>query len=320
MIRRIAPAALAACLIACSGCGGDVDSRARSLVTPRSARSNWIFSMADEASDLIRSGDIDFARAFKMADGTEIDVWARKPTFEGMTFDAETPIKGTVVVLHDRNESKASYLSLCEELVRVGFGVILIDLRAHGLSSGEYITFGAREKDDVKGIVGQILREGFTYPPVYAVGIGLGATTAIQYAAIDRECHGVLAVAPYRDARTACWRRLARVPFAREADFEETLAKAGEIARFNPAQASSVLAAAQLTVPLHVVYGIGDRSVTEEDCEAIVAAAGSTKKYTTVTGFERITLSATRNAWLVEHIDALARKGKGKTGTEGLRD
>jgi len=271
--------------------------------------------MTGEAKSLIRSGDIDFARTFKMTDGTEIDVWAKKATWEGMQFDVDTALKGTVVVLHDRGESKASYLSLCGELVRVGFDVILIDLRAHGRSSGEYITYGVREKEDVKGVIGQILREGFVHAPVYAVGIGLGATTAIQYAAVDRECRGVLAVAPYRDARTVCKRRDSRGLFARGDDFEEVLAKAAKMARFNPAQASSVLAAAELTVPLHVVYGIGDRSVTKEDCEAIVAAAGSTKKYTTVSGFERITVSATRNAWLVERIDALARKGGRRSGT-----
>jgi len=319
MTRRIALIALAACLIACSGCGG-VESRARSLVTVRSARSNLIMAMAGEANSLIRAGDIDFARTFKMTDGTEIDVWAKKATWEGMEFDLDQPLKGTVVVLHDRGESKASYLSLCAELVQSGFDVILIDLRAHGRSSGKYITYGVQEKRDVQGVVGQILREGFVHPPVYALGIGLGATTAIQYAAIDRQCRGVLAVAPYRDARTACRRRLAKVPFARKADFEETFAKAAEIASFNPAHASSVLAAAELTVPLHVVQGIGDRSVTEEDCEAIIAAAGSTKKYTTVGGFERIKVSATRNAWLVGHINALARKGGGTPGTQGPRD
>lgn len=318
MTRRIAWMALTG-LIACSGCG-DMESRARSLVTVRSARSNWIEAMTGEAKSLVRAGDIDFARTFKMTDGTEIDVWVKKATWEGMEFDVDQPLKGTAVVLHDRGESKASYLSLCGELVRAGFDVILIDLRAHGRSTGEYITYGVREKEDVKGVVGQILREGFVHAPVYALGIGLGATTAIQYAAIDRECRGVLAVAPYRDARTACLRRLAKVPFARKADFEETLAKAAEMARFTPAHASSVLAAAELTVPLHVVHGIGDRSVREEDCEAIVVAAGSTKKYTTVGGFERIQVSAMRNAWLVEHLNALARKGAVKPRSPELRD
>jgi alpha-beta hydrolase superfamily lysophospholipase len=72
-------------------------------------------------------------------------------------------------------------LFYAEMLTNAGFGVFLIDLRAHGSSDGDTSTNGLREAEDVTGAVDYLLhRIDVNGQRIGALGIGLGAQAVLR--------------------------------------------------------------------------------------------------------------------------------------------
>ena len=70
---------------------------------------------------------------------------------------------------------------LAKLLVQAGYGVFVIDLRAHGKSHGDTSTFGLREGDDVAGAVDYLLTRIDVYgDKIGAFGISLGAQAVLR--------------------------------------------------------------------------------------------------------------------------------------------
>jgi len=296
------------CLLAAglAGCGADFNAKQiiEYNTDPGKVREN----IAGTGEHLLEAGRIDLHRSYAMPDGVEIDVWVLRAKNPSGREQANAP-KGTVVILHGLSESKASfpYFGAGQELATLGYDVILPDLRAHGRSGGKYVTYGAKEKHDVKAVVSNLLSEGEVCEPIYAFGATLGGATAIQYAAIDNRCKGVMAMTPYKDAVSIARRRLMMLS---DDDFQAALDKAAKLAKFDPAEASSERAAGKLDCPLLLAHGMIDLTVPPEHSEAIYAAAAGPKKLILITpGPEQIAMFTIMEKWVAEKVDMLARTG-----------
>jgi uncharacterized protein len=90
--------------------------------------------------------------------------------------------KGTVILVHGLGGNKSMLLKEAYEFMYFGFNVMLIDLRAHGNSSGSVTTLGFLESEDVKLAYDFILKKGERNIILY--GFSLGAT-AIAKAIYD---------------------------------------------------------------------------------------------------------------------------------------
>jgi pimeloyl-ACP methyl ester carboxylesterase len=66
-----------------------------------------------------------------------------------------------------------------------GFNIVMIDLRAHGFSSGEYSGWGVGERHDVEGAVDWIKSQGIRPGSIGALGASLGATSCVYATAED---------------------------------------------------------------------------------------------------------------------------------------
>ena len=66
-----------------------------------------------------------------------------------------------------------------------GFNVLMIDLRAHGISGGTDSTWGIGERHDVEGAVDWIKGQGFQPASIGALGASLGATSCVYATAED---------------------------------------------------------------------------------------------------------------------------------------
>lgn len=287
----------------CVGC--ERDFYARQIVEHNTDSGKLLLNLTGTAEQLQKRNRIDDHRPMIMADGTNIDVWIIKAK------RASGSVRGTALLLHGLTESKAKYLRAGENLAKMGYDVVLPDLRAHGRSSGKYVTYGALEKLDVKAVMDELVGTGRVNKDVYVFGVNLGAATAIQYAAIDARVRGVLALTAYKDASSIARRGIAlTAPTMSEQDFDEVLARAGEMANFDPQKASSEIAAMTLSCPLLLVHGLIDVSVPLEHSKAIYDAAAGPKKLMVVTpGPEQLALAVILDRWIAEKIDYIATTG-----------
>lgn len=291
------------------GCGADYN--ALQIIQQNTDAGKILQNIAGTGEQLVAAGRIDLHRSYQMPDKVTIDVWvllAKGGAKAKNLPDGRSPqARGTVVVLHGLTESKAlfPYFGVAERLRTRGYDVVLLDLRAHGRSGGKYITYGAIEKTDVKTVVDKLIAEGEIHQPIYAFGATLGGATAIQYAGIDPRCKGVMAMTPYKDARSIARSRL---PLLRSDDFDAALQRASQLAKFDPDEASSVKVARELTnTPLLLVHGILDLTVPSEHSQAIFDAAAGPKKLI----LKPILDFALIEDWIAEKIDSLATEGLG---------
>jgi alpha-beta hydrolase superfamily lysophospholipase len=86
--------------------------------------------------------------------------------------------RGMVLLVHSIRSNRVEMLSRARFLNEGGYGVLLIDLQAHGETPGDRITFGKREADDVQAAV-TYLRNTFPGERIAAIGVSLGAAAIV---------------------------------------------------------------------------------------------------------------------------------------------
>jgi len=96
--------------------------------------------------------------------------------------------QATIILIHPLGSADSNMLLYAEFLANAGYGIFMIDLRAHGSSDGDTSTFGLREADDVAGAVDYLLsRLDVNGQKIGALGISLGAQAALR-GALKTEC------------------------------------------------------------------------------------------------------------------------------------
>lgn len=291
-------------LVLCSvltGC--TIDQHAKMLIEQDTTFGKMNEMIIGSSDQLVKEGKVSAARLYTMSDGTKIDLWIYKAS-------TKTGGKGTVLVLHELGDSKVTYMRLAKKLVNKGFDVVLVDLRAHGRSSGKITTLGALEKQDQKHVIDKLYKEKAISEPLYVFGFGLGGSVAIQYAAIDPRVRGVMAMAPYRDIESICRKDF---PLLGDEDVRKTLARAGEMGKFDPADASALKAIAKVKCPVLLVHGKFDMTVPHAHSEALLAAAGGPKELDSQPLLNHISIHFGRWGEMVKGIEKLASGQVGKT-------
>lgn len=117
--------------------------------------------------------------------------------------DKVRPAKGTIVLLHGICMTKESMLAWALYLSSAGYRTVLVDLRGHGASTGDYITYGYRERDDLVAVLDSLEKRGLSVGKVGVLGISYGAVMGMQWAARDPRVEAVVALAPFSEARRA---------------------------------------------------------------------------------------------------------------------
>ena len=88
-------------------------------------------------------------------------------------------VRGVIIFVHGIGGCKEAYLGSASNLAEQGIASVLFDNRAHGQSSGEYSTYGFKEKQDISEIVDYIKSKN-PEVPVGIWGNSLGGAIAIQ--------------------------------------------------------------------------------------------------------------------------------------------
>ncbi len=291
MKRTLLP--LTAWLAGLAGCSADYC--AKSLICHGSITGAARQCLLGSPEKLIARGKIDLHRRVETQEDITIDVWA--------IHSRKEESRGTVLLLHGLWDSKARLYGLGQELADDGFDVILPDNRAHGRSTGRYITWGAGEKQDLRRIVDVLTEQDGLNEKIYVFGVSMGGCIAVQYAAADPRCAGVVAVAPAAGARQVLRRMF---PLISPEKIQQTRQAVLEMADFDICQASAIQAATKLKCPLVVIHGRLDATVPYRHGREILQASPGPKAMHTIWWAGHATILLGRDRWFAERINELA--------------
>jgi fermentation-respiration switch protein FrsA (DUF1100 family) len=101
--------------------------------------------------------------------------------------------RAAIIVQHGYKGNRAKVLYVAEMLARHGYGVMMVDLRAHGQSDGDLISFGLYEVRDLDAAYDYLLRRPDVAPErIGALGTSMGGVVVLLYAAQNPEIKAVV--------------------------------------------------------------------------------------------------------------------------------
>ena len=189
--------------------------------------------------DLIREADASFA----VSGGRREDFNVRAPDgamLRGWKVSAPQPNGSWVLLFHGVADNRVGVIGPSEFLLRAGYGVVMMDARAHGSSEGSLATYGWLERNDTCAIIDELVRsEASRYTDeqfrsnrrkldpaedsdlqkpirprvplpgtslhIFALGESMGAGIALQSAAADPRIEAVAAESSFASLREASY-------------------------------------------------------------------------------------------------------------------
>jgi pimeloyl-ACP methyl ester carboxylesterase len=197
-------------------------------------------------------------------------------------------VRGTVVLLHGIRMDKRSLLPMGVALLDAGFRVVLVDLRGHGDSTGQYLTYGSREAADVQAVLAS-LAAVTPLGPLGAYGFSYGGAVALSLAALEPDVKAVVAVSTFSTLRAVVgdYRRkylpgpLQLIP---DAWFQGAVDDAAGLAGFDPDLQSPVRAVERSSERLLFIHGDADTQVPPQHSLELAHAAGPRATVVTLPG------------------------------------
>ncbi len=191
------------------------------------------------------------------------------------------PARGTVVILPGMLQSRYTMTFWGIGLAQRGYRAALVDLRGHGESTGQYLTYGITESRDTIQVIEALHESGIAEPPVILLGASYGASTALMAAAESDAIDAVVAFAPFTDAASSI-EHLARTMFPRlsRAISRERMAqaidRASAISGEDLRRARAIDVVGRIDVPVLFVHGHDDDWVPAQNSFELFRAANGT--------------------------------------------
>ncbi len=213
-------------------------------------------------------------------DGTVLRGWKVRP---------RAPNRDWVLLFHGVGDSRLGVLAYAEMLLRNGYGVVMLDQRAHGTSGGNLATYGWKERDDTRAIVSALFSAENVHC-LFALGESMGAAIALQSAAVEPRIDGVAAESPFRNLQEVSYDYVAlkgspwlgKTLLRPVADV--ALLTAHVESGIPTGEISPERAVAKRPFPVLLICGSKDRSIPLRHTEAVYHAAIGQKELWVVPG------------------------------------
>ena len=183
--------------------------------------------------------------------------------------DPQIAPTSTVVVAHGIHDDMRDQLGTGRLLADAGYRAVLVDLRGHGRSEGEYLSYGVHESRDLARLADVLEDRDLLAGPLGAVGTSYGAATVLQWAGRDERVERVVAMCPFADLSQIVPRYVRiNAPFFWRfipgAWIAEGLEEAGTLASFDPHDARPVDAVGLSDARILFVHGADDVNIPPE--------------------------------------------------------
>jgi pimeloyl-ACP methyl ester carboxylesterase len=227
--------------------------------------------------DLVQQADVAFAQLH--ANREEFDVRASDSSLlRGWRVRAPEPNGNWVLLFHGVGDNRIGVLEHALVLLHAGYGVVMMDARAHGESEGAMATYGWLERNDTRAIVDAL--EASEHPRhLFALGESMGAGIALQSAAVEPRIEGVVAEAAFANLREASYdyAGLRQSPLLGKTLFAPgtwtMLYHAEKLATLPAAEVSPEKAVASRTFPVLLICDSGDVALPCRHTKKIYDAA-----------------------------------------------
>ena len=186
-----------------------------------------------------------------------------------------------IIVQHGYKSDREEMLDEAAMLAKHGYGVILVDLRAHGLSEGDQITFGVLETRDVDAAYEYLLTRSDVDPErIGALGNSMGAVTVLLYAAQNPKIKAVVSDSAFSSLQDEIAKGVQRVTGLPAFPFAPMIQFFAE--RQTGFSASEVAAAEHIGEisprPVFILQGGADSLVPTDSGQKLYDAAGEPRE------------------------------------------
>ncbi len=177
------------------------------------------------------------------------------------------------------------------ELLDMGFNVMLPDQRGHGKSGGGSLSFGIFERydcrdwahfvsDKLQAAVPDPAGGGIRKPPLYLYGISMGAATVLMASSLDLPANtkGIVADCPYSSPADIIVKVASDMNIPALVSYKMASFAASCRAGFDLDETTAAIEAAKSDLPMLIIHGGDDRFVPCVMSEEIAAAAKNCRR------------------------------------------
>lgn len=205
----------------------------------------------------------------------------------GVWLPAENPGRVVLCFHGYASSSRRDFADLARFYAGLGFGVLLVDMRAHGQSEGKYTSLGVLERLDVLEWVSYVQRKSIDGLQLVLHGVSIGATAALMAAGseLPGSVRGIVADSAFTngwDLFEGQLRSRSGLPAFPLLHTVDQMAK--RVAGFDLAGCSAAEEVAKASVPILLIRGEQDTVVPRSMCDRIYESCASPTHLLTVPG------------------------------------
>ena len=190
--------------------------------------------------------------------------------------------KKVVICFHGyTSQGMSDYVGLSDYYRRQGFGMLLVDERAHGDSEGEYIGFGCLDRQDAMGWIEWILNRCGEEIQILLHGTSMGGATVLMTSGLElpSQVKGIVSDCGFTSAKevfTHVLHSMYHLPAFPMIQIASLVNKSKAGYGLNECNAAEEVKKA--TVPILLIHGDADTFVPCKMCEKIYENCASEKK------------------------------------------
>jgi len=215
-----------------------------------------------EPAPIVSWGELEADR-LRTRDGHELGAWLVRGKEDAPS----------VLLLHGNRGSRKKCLDRAALLASHGCAVLLVSLRAHGDSTGEFNDIGYSARHDVVAAI-DFLEKQRPAHPIIVHGTSMGAAAAVFASGeLAHRVHGYVLECPYADLKTAVWNRIenALPPVFDWVTYQGlVLVSPLVVPELERISTVGAIPATPLDIPILILAGAQDRRARPEEARALL--------------------------------------------------